>query len=90
MGQTTRFYFYPSNTTYEELPVSIYIKVYSLSGRLLRVFTSAHNGLIWDGRDQVGNLLSPNVYLYQISAYNNTYQKNVKSKIKKLVIQPPR
>jgi hypothetical protein len=90
MGQTTRFYFYPSNTTFEELPVSIYIKIYSLSGKLLKIFTDAHNGIVWDGRDQAGNILSPNVYLFQITAYNSTYQKTIKSKIQKIVIHPPR
>jgi hypothetical protein len=90
MGQTTRFYFYPSNTTFEELPVSIYIKIYSLSGKLLKVFTDAHNGIVWDGRDQAGNILSPNVYLFQITAYSSTSQKKTKSKIQKIVIHPPR
>lgn len=90
MGQTTRFFFYPSNTTSNFLPVMMYLRIYSLSGRLLRVFTHAHNGVVWDGRDQVGNNLSPNVYLYQVIAYNSLYQKITKSKIKKVVILPPR
>jgi len=92
MGQTTRFYFYSSNTTSEVLPVSIYVKIYTLSGKPIRIFTNASNGMVWDGRDQAGNLLSPNVYLFQVTACNTSYQdrKTIKSKIKKIVIHPPR
>ncbi len=90
MGQTTRFYFYPSNTTSEILPGTIYVKIYTLGGKLIRTFNDAKNGVVWDGRDQAGNLLSPNIYLYQVSAYNTAFQKMTKSKIKKLVIHPPR
>ncbi len=91
IGQTTRFFFYGSNSNViTSQPAVFYIKIYSLSGRLLRVFLNANNGVAWDGRDQVGNMLSPNVYLYQVSAYNSYSQKNVKSKIKKIVIHPPR
>ncbi len=90
MGQTTRFYFYPSNTTSEILPGTIYVKIYTLGGKLVRTFNDAKNGVVWDGRDQAGNLLSPNIYLYQVSAYNTAFQKMTKSKIKKLVIYPPR
>ncbi len=91
MGQTTRFFFYESNTALNTLqPAVFYIKIYSLSGRLLRVFSNANNGVVWDGRDQAGNMLSPNVYLYQVNAYDTYNQKNIKSKIKKIVIHPPR
>lgn len=91
MGQTTRFFFYESNTTSTtSQSAAFYIKIYSLSGRLLRVFSNANNGVVWDGRDQAGNMLSPNVYLYQVSAYDTYNQKNIKSKIKKIVIHPPR
>jgi hypothetical protein len=90
MGQSTRFYFYPSNTTSEILPGTIYVKIYTLSGKLIRTFNDAKNGVAWDGRDQAGNQLSPNIYLYQVSAYNNAFQKMTKSKIKKIVIHPPK
>ena len=91
MGQTTRFFFYGSNcNVITSQPAVFYIRIYSLSGRLLRVFSNTNNGVAWDGRDQVGNMLSPNVYLYQVSAYNSYNQKNVKSKIKKIIIHPPR
>jgi hypothetical protein len=93
LGQRTRFYFYPSNTTFEDMSNDIYIKIYSLSGKLLKVFTDARNGVEWDGRDQAGNILSPNVYLFQItqvSMYNSSLKKTTKSKIQKIVIQPPR
>jgi hypothetical protein len=90
MGMTTCFYFYPSNTKSQILPGKIYLKIYTLSGKLIRTFNEAANGVVWDGRDQSGNLLSPNIYLYQVSAYNKNFQKMTKSKIKKIIIHPPK
>jgi hypothetical protein len=90
MNELTKFYFFHSNTSSENANASVTIKIYSLSGRLLRVFTNARNGVVWDGRDQAGTLLSPNVYLYQVTAKSSVLQKTVKSKVKKIVIHPPR
>ena len=92
MGKTTRFFFYPSNTAqqYYQTSVMSAIKIYSLSGRVLRVIKNARNGEVWDGRDQAGNVLGPDIYLYQVVATSPVQQKTVKSKIKKLVINPPR
>jgi hypothetical protein len=87
MGKCTKFYFFPSNTYYKSTAV---IKIYSLSGRPLRVIKNAKNGELWDGRDQIGNVLSPDVYLYQIIATSPDLKKSTKSKVKKLVIHPPK
>lgn len=92
MGKNTRFYFYPSNTAqqFNQMSVKAAIKIYTLGGRVVRVFKDARNGEVWDGRDQAGNVLSPDIYLYQVVATSPVIQKTVKSKIKKLVIHPPR
>jgi flagellar hook assembly protein FlgD len=92
MGRSTRFYFYPSNTAqqYNQMNVLAAIKIYTLSGKVVRVFKNARNGEVWDGRDQVGNLLGPDIYLYQVIATSPVIQKTVKSKVKKLIIHPPR
>jgi hypothetical protein len=88
MGETTRFYFFPS-TLSSEMQVGITIKIYSLGGRLLRVLRNARNGEVWDARDQTGYPLPPNIYLYQVSM-DYSSDKHIKSKIQKLVIHPPR
>ena len=87
MGEATRFYFYPSNTTVD-IGAGAVIKIYSLAGRLLRVMQGARNGEAWDGRDQTGYPLPPAIYLFQVSV--DAQDKHVKSKIQKLVIHPPR
>jgi hypothetical protein len=91
MGETTRFFFYPSTTTtYASGKFIIVIKIYSLGGRLLRVIKNASNGEVWDCRDQTGYPLPPNIYLYQVTADYPSQEKMIKSKIQKLVIHPPR
>ena len=86
MGQSTSFYFTMSKTS----NVRSTIKVYAMSGKLLRVFYSTYSGQPFDCRDQMGNLLGPNVYLYQLTAEDLDQQKTVKSGIQKLVVHPPR
>jgi hypothetical protein len=102
MGQSTRFFFFPNKTTTQNTAppatASYTIKIYSMSGKLLKVIQNAQNGETWDGRDQTGYVLPPDVYLYQIAgAYQNIYTSgglsgsaNAKSAIQKLVIYPPR
>jgi hypothetical protein len=94
MGSTTKFYFYHSKATAESYgDLEATIKIYTLSGKLIRVFKSAKNGEIWNLTDQRGHVLTPNVYLYRVSVkmldsgYGN--EKIVKSPIKKIVIVPP-
>ena len=86
MGNKTAFYF---NLT-KASNVRSTIKLYSMTGRLLRVFYGAHSGEVFDGKDQTGNLLSPKVYLYQLTAEDLDEQKTVKSSIQKLAVYPPR
>lgn len=95
MGKGTRFYYYPSSSLEYSLSSfsepEICIRIYSLGGRLLKVIRNPRNGQHWDGRDQRGSLLSPNVYLYQITAsYPEQKTRIVRSDIKKLVVHPPR
>jgi hypothetical protein len=47
---------------------------------------------VWDGRDQTGYVLPPNIYLYQVMASYPSQDdgKFIKSKIQKLVIHPPK
>ncbi|MFC1476768.1 hypothetical protein ACFL5S_02270 [Fibrobacterota bacterium] len=94
-GKTT-FYFYHSNLSETwHGKVEATIKIFTLSGKLIRVFHNARNGQVWNLTDQRGNKLTPNVYLYLITAKMlNTglsgKEKIVKSSVKKLVILPPR
>jgi hypothetical protein len=88
MGSTTAFYFNLSKSS----GIMCTIKLYTLSGKLIRIFYGAHSGQVFDGRDQMGNLLGPQVYLYQVVAEDNfqSPQKTVKSGIQKLAVHPPR
>jgi hypothetical protein len=86
LGETCRFYFDLSQANTDQ--VRVMIRLYTLSGRLIRVFENAMRGQVFDGRDAFGHLLSPGVYLYQISAADQ--DKVVKSKIEKLAVNPPR
>jgi hypothetical protein len=91
IGQTTRFFFYKSEINERFIPnyYRFVVKVYTLNGKLIKVFKDTHNGVVWDCRDQRGKLLSPDVYLYQVQAYSSFKKKLVKSKLGKVVIIPP-
>jgi hypothetical protein len=89
MGRQTRFYYTHSNVT-GDLDVNVTIRVYSLGGRLLSVLRNPKNGEPWVPRDNRGNYLTPNVYLYQVTATSSNVGKTVRSKIKKLAVLPPR
>ena len=106
MGGATRFYFSSTATNWYRFPqstqvggltdVRVTIKIYSLRGKLLKVLRNAQNGEAWDGRDQTGYPLPPDVYLYQATAdYQLTTTttrlspQTAKSNIQKLVIYPP-
>ena len=88
MGSATTFYFNLSKTA----GITCTIKLYTLSGKLIRVFYGAYSGEVFDGRDQMGNLLGPKVYLYQVIAEDNSQAQPVivKSGIQKLAVHPPR
>jgi hypothetical protein len=91
-GKTTRFYSHTNYTSqqYYGTDVRLTIKIYTLGGRLLRVIRDARNGELWDGCDQQGRRLSPDVYLYRIMGEDYGQKKTVKSKVMKLVILPPK
>ncbi|MBD3422732.1 MAG: hypothetical protein GF398_21675 [Chitinivibrionales bacterium] len=107
VGEKTHFYFYLASgpTLYNrennpaEIVSAVYarIKIYSLSGRLLRVLDTqeygAENGIAWDGRDEYGSRLGPNIYLYSLDYRiegQKMQRKEKKRTIQKLVIHPPR
>jgi hypothetical protein len=91
MGRTCNFYFDLSQTQTpdERYRIIVSIRIFTLSGRLLRVLNDVSRGQAFDGRDAFGNRLSPGVYLYQVIAQDSNQQKIVKSKIEKLAINPP-
>ncbi|RJP74165.1 MAG: T9SS C-terminal target domain-containing protein [Candidatus Zixiibacteriota bacterium] len=68
--RTTNFTFWVTE------PAVATIKVYTVSGKLVKVirdvpaqeFTYDNPTLVWDGRDQQGDLISNGVYLYKVTA----------------------
>jgi hypothetical protein len=92
LGMSTRFFFYKSEMNGHFVPehYRFIVKIYTLNGKLIKIFKDAPNGISWDCRDQRGRNLSPDVYLYQVTAYSSLKKKTVKSKIGKVVIQPPK
>jgi hypothetical protein len=92
MGKTCNFYFDLSQTQTqrEQDRVIVTIRLFTLSGRLVRAFNDVSRGQPFDGRDAFGNRLSPGVYLYQMTAEDPVQQIVVKSKIEKLAINPPK
>jgi hypothetical protein len=92
MGSTAKFYFDLTKTVSQSTDdrVTVSIRIFTLSGRLVRVFNDARRGEEFDGKDNFGNPLSPGVYLYQLIAVDRVQQKVVKSGIEKLAINPPR
>jgi hypothetical protein len=90
MGGTTRF-FYSMPGTEVALQNSLVLRIYTLSGKLIRAVRQPENGWEWDGRDEFGNVLGPNTYLYQMVAWSVQGKTgSTSSPIRKLVIHPPR
>jgi len=91
-GKQTRFYCQSSYTseTYWKNDLHLTIKIYTLAGRLLRVIRDARNGEVWDLRDERGAPLSPDIYLWQVTAEDYKLKKTKKSDVCKLVIAPPK
>lgn len=92
LGMSTRIFFYKSEVNERFIPdhYRFVVKIYTLNGKLIRIFKDARNGIAWDCRDQRGRNLSPDVYLYQVTAYSSLKKNTIKSKIGKVVIHPPR
>jgi hypothetical protein len=96
-GSKTKFFIYTSNTSifWHENVSEVTIKIYTLSGKLIRVFRDIdRNAVEWDLTDQRGNPLPPNVYLYRVFMKKpptgfSTKDDVEKSPVKKLVILPP-
>jgi hypothetical protein len=90
IGMWTKFYYCHSSTSLSTSnSTRAVIRIYTLQGKLIKVIKDAENGQIWDGRDQRGYVVSPDVYLYQIEVYSPNLKKHNKSKVCKLVIHPP-
>ncbi len=110
IGGQTRFYFNTPSTTVDRsgnTPRTVStvnrmtLKIFTLSGQLVRQFNDVQAGVQWDLKDQRGNQLSPNVYLYRLyvdrrareSANGGVSQSEneiIMSDIRKMVIKPPR
>ena len=85
-GMDTRIFYTLSKST----GVKCSMRIYSLSGKLLRSLPNAYSGIVFNGRDQMNNQLGPNIYLYQLIAEDVFQQKTAKSSIQKLLIHPPK
>ncbi|MGM0461056.1 MAG: C25 family cysteine peptidase [Fibrobacterota bacterium] len=97
MGKTTRFWFNEPDITVNRAT----LKIFTLDGQPVRTFRDVRPGVSWDLRDQAGNPLSPNVYLYRLYVerygrsqggrfFEEENRETVKSPIKKMIIYPPR
>ncbi len=93
-GETTRFLFDPNpniGNLRHRPRFDARIRIYTLSGRPVRIIETSGSSYVWDCTDQFGNKLSPNIYLYSVSVRVSNGMRQFKtSKIKKLVIHPPR
>ncbi len=97
LGKATRFFFYMNkaegfSSPWVESPVAT-VNLYTLSGKPIRILENIPNGHPFHCRDQFGNRLSPNVYLYTVEVRAPTSQGTqvtTKSEYRKLVVHPPR
>ena len=68
-------------------PAGCKIKIYTVSGRLVKTIISpvniGNNQISWDGRDNEGEYMANGVYFYQLIIEGDTKKE---SSIKKLVI----
>ena len=97
MGQRTRFFFNQPGDNVADIS----LKIYTLNGRLVRSFSNVSRGVEWDLTDQRGQALSPNVYLYRLFVRRNVRDDGqgmganprtevIRSRVRKMVIHPPR
>ncbi len=75
----TRFYYKISQ------PSDVTIKIFSRSGRPVRVIQNALNPQVWDGMDQEGRRVGNNVYFYKIIARAHRNGQKTE-KIEKLIL----
>ncbi len=110
IGEHTRFYFNAPTTTVDRSGSTVRtvstvnrmtLKIFTLSGQLVRQFNDVQAGVQWDLKDQRGNQLSPNVYLYRLyvdrrgrepsnGSISQTENEIIMSDIRKMIIKPPR
>jgi len=109
IGESTRFYFNTPSTTADRSGREVQdvstvnrmtLKIFTLSGQLVRQFNDVQAGVLWDLTDQRGNQLSPNVYLYRLyvdrkgrevsNGLSQVENEIITSDIRKMVIYPPR
>lgn len=76
---TTKFYYKLTQ------PADVTIKIFTRSGQLIRIIENADNPQVWDGRDQRGNPVSNNVYIYKIIAQSKTSENGRAEAIEKLI-----
>jgi hypothetical protein len=75
LGRTEISYYLPDKCR-------VKLAVYDLTGRLVKkladgVESSGYNSVVWDGRDAVGNKVTPGVYFYKIEAGKYSAQKKL-------------
>ncbi len=70
--------FNPSTTIGYEIPysMSISLNIYDISGRLVRrldngIRNAGMHSIIWDGRDNFGNIVSNGLYIYRLDSDQN-------------------
>jgi len=84
MKNQTSFMF---NLAGSEQPSECRIKIYSVSGRLIKVINShvniGYNQIYWDGRDSDGDAIANGVYLYKMIIEGDT---KTETSIQKLVV----
>lgn len=97
IGEHTRFYFNTPDFRVHRMT----LKIFTLSGQLVRQFNDVRPGVNWDLKDQRGNQLSPDVYLYRLYVERDARESTdfisterekeiITSPIRKMVIYPPR
>jgi hypothetical protein len=85
-GDHTYFIFFLSKSA------TIKIKIYTISGRLIRtlsppkVFLAGENRIYWNTRDEVGNRVGNGIYLYKIEASSDEIAEDKTTVSSKLMI----
>ena len=84
MVNQTSFIF---NLSGSETPSSCKIKIYTISGRLIKEINHSpvigYNSIIWDGRDEDGDVIANGTYLYKFVAEDKSKNETA---IQKLVV----
>jgi len=67
-------------------PSDVVLRVYTVSGRLVRILENApgragYNQVVWDGRDSEGHLLANGAYLYTVTADDGDRRARVRERL---------